>query len=205
MKSFKKIVSMLVVFVVLWLCMLFFSSVFMSNGHISDMAARISAIISLVIVLIGEFIIEYNKVQRIKATIPGLKKDVEALEERREHQLEQANKVLDKFMTHEKGVQEAVAKSHVRSGAKFQILVEERYPELLANEAVANLMAQINKVEDELVSKKEKLNACVSDYNSSIHSFPVVMVKGIAKLEDVVLETSSVLNEEEISDEDLGI
>ena len=206
MKVFKRIILLVIVWMVLWLAGLLLVGGHYPNGTMPEQVVDAVLVVAFFITLLGSFILEYNKVQRTKAKIPGLQKDVDALFERRDHQLEQANKVLDKFLVHEKGVQEAAAKSHVRSGAKFQVLVEERYPELLSNEAVSNLMAQINRVEDQLVNKREQLNAIGAEYNASIHSFPIVLVRKLAKLEDY-MQTSSLDMELEtgVTDEELGI
>lgn len=208
MKVFKKLLLLIVIWIVMWTASLLIPAAFLPDDvDIPKVVSGILLVVTLLITLCGAIIIDYNKAQKFKAGIPSLSKDVEALEERREHQLEQANKVLDKFLSHEKGIQEAVASSHVESAAEFRVKVHEQYPELASNQAVATLLSQIEKVETEFVRKKEQLNNCISDYNASIHSFPVVMVRKLAKLEDYVLESSvkDILSEEAISDEDLGI
>lgn len=208
MKVFKKLLLLIVIWIVMWTASLLIPAAFLPDDvDIPKVVSGILLVVTLLITLCGAIIIDYNKAQKFKAGIPSLSKDVEALEERREHQLEQANKVLDKFLSHEKDIQEAVASSHVESAAEFRVKVHEQYPELASNQAVATLLSQIEKVEAELVRKKEQLNTCISDYNSSIHSFPVVIVRKIAKLEDYVQESSveEVLSEEAISDEELGI
>lgn len=208
MKIFKKVILLIVIWLVLWTASLLIPAAFLPDeAGIPKVVSGICLVVTLLITLCGAIIIDYNKAQKFKAGIPSLKKDAEALEERREHQLEQANKVLDKFLSHEKDVQGAASASHVESAAEFRVKVHEEYPELSSNQAVATLLSQIEKVEAELVRKKEQLNTCISDYNSSIHSFPVVIVRKLAKLEDYIQESSveAVLSEEAISDEELGI
>lgn len=171
---------------------------------------KLSMLIALALTVVGAFILLYNKAQKNKAYITGFKADVCALEERRKHQLEQANKVLDKYLDYGKGSKESEDSSYDRSpvkkGADFKKYVETN-PVLNCNEAVVSLMNQINKVEDELVKKKEQYNACAAEYNSSIHAFPVVLVRKLAKMEDYELlsETDNILTEDAVSDEDLGI
>lgn len=208
MKIFKRVLLFIVIWIVMWIASLFIPAAFLpADSEIPGVVCGILMIVTLLITLGGMIIIDYNKAQKFKAGIPGLQKDVEALSERREHQLEQANKVLDKFLSHEKGIQDAVATSHIESASEFRVKVQEQYPELASKQAVATLLYQIENVEAELVRKKEQFNSCASSYNSSIHSFPVVMVRKIAKLEDFELEDSSedIFEEEAISDEELGI
>ncbi|MBR4994075.1 MAG: LemA family protein [Lachnospiraceae bacterium] len=167
----------------------------------------ISMAVSLVLTLGGAMVPGYNKVQKTKASIPSLEKDVAALDERRAHQLEQANKVLDKYLAHESAIQIAMANSRIDNGAQFKAVIE-KYPELSGNQAVASLMSQITKVEDDLVKKKYQLNNVISEYNGAIHSFPLSLIRKLVKLDDYVVNAPSIeVAEEEIpvSDEDLGI
>ena len=205
MKVLKRILVTFLIFIVLWVITLIVPSLFI-QGEIPQYVYSILLVVALLFTFGGLLASDYNKIQKVKATIPGLRKDVEALKERRNHQLDQANRVLDKYLAHEKSVQESVASSHIKSGADFQVSVQEKYPELMANEAVASLMSQINKLEEQLVIKEQQLNASTTEYNASIHCFPIVLIRKLAKLEDVDQESAidTVLGEE-ISDEDLGI
>ena len=163
--------------------------------------------ISFVVTTLVLMVPGYNKIQKTKAQLPSLEANVKALEERREHQLEQANKVLDKYLAHESGIQVAAANAHVDNGSDFKAIVE-KYPELSSNNAVSSLMDQIVKVEGELVHMKTLLNARASEYNGAIHSFPMSMFRKMLKLEDYEFQVTSVtsaLDEAPISDEDLGI
>ena len=169
--------------------------------------AIISMAISLILTLGGAMVPGYNRVQKVRASIPSLEKDVAALDERRTHQLEQANKVLDKYLAHESAIQIAMANSRIDNGAQFKAVIE-KYPELSGNQAVAALMSQITKVEDDLVKKKYQLNNVVSEYNGTIHSFPLSLIRKLVKLDDYVINTPATEAVEEdtpVSDEDLGI
>lgn len=177
-----------------------------TEAEIKDSWASVGGLVSLFVTLASVIIIEYNRVQPIKASIPGLKNDVVAYEEKRNHQLDQANRVLDKYLSHEKSVQEATAASHVNNGAQFTAVIES-HPELKANQAIETLMTQINQVETELVRVKSALNNCVAEYNASIHTFPLVVFRKLFKLEDIELEikTAAPIEEAAVTDEDLGI
>ena len=223
MKSLlKKIGLMIVLWAILWLIWLFVvqaipgstydkeytneSGEIYTEAEIKDSWAGAGGLVSLFVTLASVIIIEYNRVQPIKASIPGLKNDVVAYEEKRNHQLDQANRVLDKYLSHEKSVQEASAASHVNNGAQFTAVIES-HPELKANQAIETLMTQINQVETELVRVKSALNNCVAEYNASIHTFPLVVFRKLFNLEDIELEikTATPIEEAAVTDEDLGI
>ena len=211
MKTLKQLFVMFIAWLVLFgiTFIAFCAEEGLSDAQL-DARMKYSMLIALVIAVVGVIIVNYNKTQKTRAYANGFKADVAALSERRDHQLDQANKVLDKYLEHGKETRESEERSlhttPIKKAEDFKKLVETN-PKLSGNEAVVSLMNQINKVEDELVRKKEQYNACVAEYNSAIHSFPLVLIKKIAKLEDYDLtpETDSVLNEEAVSDEDLGI
>ena len=171
---------------------------------------RLSMLIAFALAVVSSFIIHYNKTQKTKAYIASLKADVTALEERRKHQLEQANKVLDKYLEHAKGTKEsedfAYKKSPVKKASEFKRYVETN-PVLNYNDAVVSLMNQIEKVEEDLVRKKEQYNACAAEYNSAIHSFPIVLIRRLAKFEDYVFLSGfgNEYVEDAVTDEELGI
>ncbi len=162
--------------------------------------------ISFVLTLGGILVMENNRIQKIKARIPSLEGDVAALNERRTHQLEQANKVLDKYLAHESSIQTAMAGARVDNGSKFKAIIES-YPELSGNQAVHTLMDQITQVEKELVNRKYQLNDCISVYNGAINSFPISLFRKLFGLEEYVIkqENASEAVQDAISDEELGI
>ena len=95
-------------FFLLWVALLFvmvcifcIDSNNMDGEALKDIFWGISAVISFLLTVFITMVPGYNKVQKMKAKIPALESDVAALSERREHQLEQANKVLDKYLSHE--------------------------------------------------------------------------------------------------------
>lgn len=223
MKSLiKKIGLMFAIWIALWIVSLFIFYAIPAANHdvtyyddnneayveseIKDSWANAGILIAFAITLASVVIIDYNKIQHLKADIPGYQNDVAAYEDKREHQIDQANRVLDKYLSHEKDVQEASAQSHVRTGAEFTAVIES-HPELKANQAVETLMTQISQVETELVRTKSLCNRYISEYNASIHTFPLAVFRKLFKLEDIVVETKTAapIEEAAVTDEDLGI
>lgn len=172
---------------------------------LKDEYDKLSALLAVVCVSVGTIVVDYNRIQRMKADIPNFRGDVQALEERRERQLNQANRVVDKYMAHEKSIQKAVAHSHVKKASDFSHYIEQ-FPELKANQSVATLLAQMNQLESELFTMKLVVNNEIADYNATIHSFPISIFRKVLKFEDIQIELEDKrVYEEEISDEELGI
>ena len=196
-------------FVLFWVVFLFLCYIPACQDDvtgITDFATLICCTVSLLVTFVVFLISDFNKIQKTKAQIPSLEANVKALEERRTSQLEQANKVLDKYLNHENAIQTAAANSHVDNGVSFKAVVES-YPELSGNQAVASLMKQITDVENELVRMKTVLNAKISEYNGGIHTFPVSLFRKMLKLEayEVAVVAIPFGNEAPITDEELGI
>ena len=157
-----------------------------------------------------------NKAHHLKASIPALEKDVIALEERREHQLDQANRVLDKYLNHKntssvttennnEEKHDEVIFHKVKNAKDFKSVVET-YANLNGNDAINSLMQQIQQVETLLSNKKQELNYMIASYNGTINSLPLSLFKGLSKLEDYEYKTEINNNLNiGISDEDLGI
>lgn len=66
--------------------------------------------------------------------------------------------------------------SGVRS--KF-FAVAENYPELKASENFLQLQRALNETEEQLAAARRTFNACVTDYNNAVQSFPTNMMAGM--------------------------
>lgn len=174
--------------------------------ELTDEYDTLAVLLAVLCVTGGAAVVDYNRIQKLKAKIPGLRGDVQALEERRVHQLDKANRLVDKYMAHEKSVQKSVAHSHVKKASDFSHYME-MFPDLKANEAVATLLAQMNQIEADLLVGKTILNDGITEYNASIHLFPISIFRRVLKLEDIEIriDRDKRIWEDEISDEELGI
>src|SRR5262245_64363592 len=57
--------------------------------------------------------------------------------------------------------------------------VVENYPELKANQNVLDLQEQLQTTENQIAFSRQHYNASVLDYNTSIATFPAVLIAGI--------------------------
>jgi LemA protein len=66
------------------------------------------------------------------------------------------------------------------SSAMRGIMVSvERYPELKANENFNQLQRTLNEVEEQLSASRRSYNMTVTDYNTSLETFPTVLFAGM--------------------------
>lgn len=125
--------------------------------------------------VIVSFIMKINLVNNLKQKTLEKDSNIKVLLKRSEKLLEKANKVADKYMSHEKEIHEKIAKSNrnfrIRSSRQFQGMVEN-YPELKANESI-KLIEEIKNSENLIANEKVVYNNYVMEYNTIIHNFPL--------------------------------
>lgn len=154
------------------------------------------------------FVFNYNAMQKALQKTRSMASNIDVFKDRTERLLEKANKVADKYMSHERSVQIGVAEIRagrtrvIRSSRQFQREIEENYPDLKANESIMELLAQIKDTENGYAQSKINYNASVEEYNALIHSFPNNLLRKVFKFEDAAFYNSE---DDEITDEELGI
>lgn len=57
--------------------------------------------------------------------------------------------------------------------------VAENYPELKASENFLQLQRALNETEEQLAAARRTFNACVTDYNNAVQSFPTNLLAGM--------------------------
>lgn len=74
--------------------------------------------------------------------------------------------------------QQAAAENALTSTLRSLFAVVENYPELKANENVLSLQEQLTTTENQISFSRQHYNATVLDYNTSIATFPNVLIAG---------------------------
>jgi LemA protein len=74
--------------------------------------------------------------------------------------------------------QQAAAENALTSTLRSLFAVVENYPELKANENVLSLQEQLTTTENQISFSRQHYNATVLDYNTSIATFPNVIIAG---------------------------
>lgn len=153
-------------------------------------------------------IINYNEMQRAYQKTKAAFSNINVYKDKTTRLLEKANKVADKYMTHEKDVQVGVADKRtkktrfIRNAQQFQMELEN-YPDLKANQSIMTLLEQIRETENAYAGAKINYNSYVEYYNTLIHSFPNSLFRKLLKFKDVEFYNDD--EEKEITDEELGI
>jgi LemA protein len=74
--------------------------------------------------------------------------------------------------------EQAVAENALTSTLRSLFAVVENYPELKANQNVLELQEQLTTTENQISFARQHYNASVLDYNTSIATFPNVLIAG---------------------------
>jgi LemA protein len=71
------------------------------------------------------------------------------------------------------------AQDHLSSALSRLLVVVERYPDLKATTNFRDLQAQLEGTENRITVERQKFNEAVQRYNTTVKSFPTVMVAGM--------------------------
>lgn len=165
----------------------------------------IETIIAILFALLVVIIYDYNEICRAKSTLQKAKQDVKSAIEVRKQLIEKAEKVVDKYVDKETELfsKFAEARRDGVSAATNLKAISETYPDLKSNVGVQKLLSQLEDVEKLILQAKNNCSYFVAEYNTIIHTFPVVLLRPFFKWKDE--ETNIVFEEELVTDEELGI
>jgi LemA protein len=74
--------------------------------------------------------------------------------------------------------EQAAAENMITGTLRSLFAVVENYPELKANQNVLELQEQLATTENQISFSRQNYNATVLDYNTSIATFPNVLIAG---------------------------
>ncbi|WP_103604987.1 LemA family protein [Campylobacter concisus] len=138
--------------------------------------------IIVVVIALAAYIIKiYNKLQSMMQNIRESFANIQATLKKR---LDLSNQIIDiakDYASSEQMIQLGVSGNGI---AKVAALAQA-FPELKANETYQMLMSQLEKIESELLNKRESYNAEVKSYNSYKNAFPQVLIASKLSFESV--------------------
>jgi hypothetical protein len=216
MKKQSLIINLLKLFGIMALSWIFWLIIFAAftssdSGELDDFYGRLSLPLGLLMSLIIYLGLAFNDISKRKQRIQSSKSNIDIANERQLSLLDKANRVADKYMSHEKEVFKAAspAKSElkksflIKNSEQFSHLVLA-YPDLKANENIAILLEQLRETENTIANFKVNYNTEVELYNGMISSFPTNLFRRLLKLTYADYYDKQLLPKE-ISDDLLGI
>ncbi|MGP5430027.1 LemA family protein [Enterococcus malodoratus] len=191
-----------------WLLWVFIFSAFMpmDEEEIPDLFVRLSVFLGLLTGLVVSIGISYNNAARKRNKLEASASNISIVEEREATLLDKANRVIEKYLDHEKEIFMDKNSCHVApvsDALQFQHLIET-YPELRSNTNILELLNQIKDCENTVANFRIGYNSDVESYNSSINTIPLSLLKRIFKFQAAEYYQKKTAATE-ITDEMLGI
>ena len=138
--------------------------------------------IIVVVVALAAYIIKiYNKLQSMMQKIRESFANIQATLKKR---LDLSNQIIDIAKDYASGEQMVQLGISGNGVAKVAALAQA-FPELKANETYQMLMSQLEKIEGELLNRRENYNAEVKSYNAYKNAFPQVLIASKLSFESV--------------------
>ena len=190
---------------------IFFSIILPTDAETGGFNAKydpLVVLVSIILTIITNFILEFNGIQNLKNQIEKADRDIEYVESTNKALIEKAEKVKDKFLKSEKDVFTEFAKarktnSKIKNSTDFKAVLESN-PEYKSNEATQKLLEQIEMTEGTLLQARTIYSDIVYKYNAKINSFPGILLKKMCGFKNVEIKSLKQAKEI-ISDEELGI
>ncbi|WP_103640737.1 LemA family protein [Campylobacter concisus] len=138
--------------------------------------------IIVVVTALAAYIIKiYNKLQSMMQNIRESFANIQATLKKR---LDLSNQIIDIAKDYASGEQMVQLGISGNGVAKVAALAQA-FPELKANETYQMLMSQLEKIEGELLNRRENYNAEVKSYNAYKNAFPQVLIASKLSFESV--------------------
>jgi LemA protein len=152
----------------------------------------IAVVVVCALVLMGI----YNSLVRLRQLVKNGWAQIDVQLKRRHDLIPNLVNTVKGYAAHEKGTLEAVINARAKatsvtlpadrikaegelSGALGRLLaVSEAYPNLKANENFMSLQGELTGTEDRIAFSRQAYNDAVTQYNTSIQSFPAVLLSG---------------------------
>jgi LemA protein len=144
------------------------------------MAAIISFLIFVIIIIAIAFVLIYNKLQQAGQGVKASHSNVLTVIQKRADLANKLQDIAKGYGDHEKLVQISVSNNLVEtfkesSNAIANVnAIAQQYPDLKANATYQQLMLQLNQIEDELQRKREIYNSIAGNYNSMRLQIPTI-------------------------------
>lgn len=120
-------------------------------------------------------VVQYNRLQSAMQSIREALSNLQASMKKR---VDLANQIIDiasGYGEHEK-LTHVTLSNNVEGAIERVAALAQNYPQLRANETYQQLMGQLEKLEEAILSRREGYNARVKSYNVMRNAFPTVLI-----------------------------
>lgn len=155
-------------------------------------------IISLILLLVALFfIISYNTLVRKRNSVTNAFGTIDAMLKKRFDLIPNLVATVQQYAKHEESTFSKITEMRSRgfnqlsdsekaefdqafnSARRSFFMVAENYPDLKASENFLQFQRTLNETEEQLSASRRTYNACVTDYNNSVQTFPTHLIAGM--------------------------
>lgn len=147
-------------------------------------------LLALVAYIIIKMVATYNRLQLTSNRVREANSNILIMVQKKADLANQLINITGAYAHHEQLIHIAVAENMnvAAAMAVYQNInqtiqrvwaMAANFPDLQANQTFQQLMAQLQKIEDELQDKRERYNSVVREYNTTRNEFPLVLFAGM--------------------------
>ena len=182
-------------------------------GDVMDENTVLICIAIVLVMIIGWFIGNLNRLRKYRVIIEESQKNVDIAIAKRYDTICQMLKVAQSFAKYEKttlvdlvSLREGLGSADSSSAIKNQnhaigkiYALAEAYPELKSSEQFLNLQEEINDENEQLAAAKRIVNSNISTLNQNIVTFPVSLIASLSGIKQMAfLDEDDLINKKNI-------
>ena len=145
----------------------------------------LTIIIPIVIILF--LTVTYNNLVRKKNNVENAFGSIDTMLKKRFDLIPNLVATVQQYAEHEKQTFSAITNLRTKSyntlseteKAEFLFMIAENYPQLKASENFIQLQRTLNETEEQLSASRRTYNACITEYNNAVMTFPSNLLSGI--------------------------
>ena len=158
----------------------------------------IGIILSVLLIIVGKFIITNNKAISLEEQIKESKSSINIQEKRREDLLINMVDAIKSYNNYEQETMTQIIEArnqatngNIEEAEKIITMVAEQYPELKSNENYKQYMTELAVTENLIAEHRNNYNIQVKQYNKHVKTFPnsmILSMMGYERLDNTYLE-----------------
>lgn len=167
------------------------------------------AIIAIVVVILGYFILTYNSFAKLKVKVEEAFSTMDVYLKKRWDLIPNIVEIVKGYAKHEKETLENIvslrnsaydkmspndkidANDQLTGALSKLMAIVENYPDLKANQNFLDLSRQLSKVEEDIANSRKYYNAVVRNFNIKVKTFPSNILASIFKFQEMKMYEAS--------------
>jgi len=163
---------------------------------------------ALAFIIIGYFILIYNKLVRLKKNIAKAWSNIDVILKQRHHEIVKLVHLCKKYMQYEQETLQKILQARAQADkvcqqdniqalgqaektldnlTKHLLAIAEQYPDLKSNTSFQYLLNRISTLENTIADRRVFYNASVTLYNTRIRKIPDILIASLFRFKTMTL------------------